>query len=148
MSKTKKIFDGMLIFFLILGAWFLITFCMQMNQFLSRSRFVKLESASYYLLETPLKRIRVGADFTYLYKNKQYGANYVFNKNAFLNEYGAREWIEGKKLISPYVYINPKSPSKGVLERAFPWKSGLQLMLILIALAYFSYLKNYVLRYV
>ena len=148
MSKAKRFFNICLVFFLILGGALLSRFVFQYHQFASKNRFVKAENINYYLLQTPLKRVRVGADFTYQYQGSTYTSQHTFGRTAFLNEYGAREWIEGKKLIPPYVYLNPKAPQRATLERIFPWKSGLQFVLALVAMAYFAYLKNYVRRYV
>lgn len=138
----------MLIFFSLIGVWLFISLSIQGIKFSQQTRFVKPESIDYFLMETVLKKVQVGADFTYRYAGKEYVKRHVFKSEGFINEYVANEWIEDKMGQHSRVYINPNSPAKAVLERVFPWKTGIQLLALLVALAYFAYLKIYTLKYV
>ncbi len=150
MSIAKiKIEKGLIVWALLLGVSFGMV-CWYGCQFLKQFYIYKTLTA-----ETPaqvtawgIDKVKEGefivyAKYTYWLNEQAFTGTTAFKKITFTNQLAAKEHLQNWKADNWITYYNPKKPSISTLQRPFPLKILLHMLIGIAVSIYFLYLKRY-----
>lgn len=86
----------------------------------------------------------ISVNYKFEWRGQTIHGVYAFKKPTYQNPYLANDHIKEWKEKSWTVWLNPRKPTFVSLQKVFPMKGGIKLVLCLAVLLYFTFLKGYV----
>gem|GEM_PF-1281292 len=127
--------------------WILVSFTSQLTSYLKLSASAPAEILDWVPKEIRPETYHSVVNYCFELNGDILEGEYNFQKPIFKTEAAAIETIEKFQERPWNIYFNPKNPQEAALQKMFPIKSGIHLLLSLAVLLYFYWFKHYLSRY-
>lgn len=125
---------------------YLIWFFVAIIQYKAFSKISMGKVQSFYVKPLSKGRYGIGALYTYSVGEQTFQNEYIFEKPYFLNEYAAENNLKYWNMKEMKVWYKKKSPEISVLQKNFPYKTMVYMIVVLCLNIYFSYLKWFMVK--
>ncbi len=144
--KSKYLFQSFCVVALAVTIWVGARFALDLYDYLSLSRSTAVQVNEWRVEECKPGAFALFADYQFQVDECDYHQTFRFPKLTYNNPYMAQEhcalWSEKKW----EVWYNPRNPHVASLQKLFPFKKAIHLLLCIGVVVYFVWLNGYVRR--
>jgi hypothetical protein len=126
-----------------IAIWTSAKFTAEIFQYLRYSRAVEAEIVDWGVLEYAPDVFKICATYEFTVDGEKFSSQHLFTKLSFRNRYAAEETVRIWTNRKWTTWYRLPAPPRSVLEREFPLKSCVHMMISLGVVVYFAWLKRY-----
>ncbi len=142
-SIAKKIWKG-LFFLLLLCALFIgVQLGRELKKFFILRAKTKVELDSWKAVEVEPDHFSPAVSYQFAVGDQTFSGEYFFERTVFPNEAACLAKVERFEKLPWDVYFSPGNPEVASLQKNFPFKKSVHMLLVLAVLGYFVWFRGY-----
>ncbi|MEX0961243.1 MAG: hypothetical protein WDZ28_00080 [Simkaniaceae bacterium] len=142
----KKIWTALLGLTALCVLFMSAAFLKDLRRYFNLSESTSVEILEWIPKEIKKDRFESIVNYSFQLGDKIFEGFYDFRKPTFLNRPSCEKALVKLQERSWQVYYNPKDPSQAALQKFFPYKKMIHVLLSLAVLVYFFYFRDYLIR--
>ncbi len=143
---SKNVFSFLFLISGIISLWIGGKFVYHLYEYFNLTQTEVAQVRNWSVEEIKSGKFALIADYSFEKKGTTYTKHFQFKNPIYTNPYIAEDHIAKWKKERWQVWYNPKNPSESSLQKIFPFKEGIHLLLCIGVLLYFSWLRFYIRR--
>lgn len=121
-------------------------FFYRLNEYFTLTHSAPAVVSDWKVVEKREGKFSIEALFSYHIGDQEITGRYLFPKPVYSNPYVAEDLVEHWREKEWTIWYSPKRPHDALLQKAFPLKKGVYLVLSLCIILYFAFLYQYAKR--
>lgn len=146
-SLAKKIWKGL--FFLLLGCalWIGVQLGKELKKYFTLRAKTQVELTDWEPIEIKPDLYVPAVNYEFKIGDDLYAGKYSFEKTLFPNSAACMAKVERFEKLPWEIHFSPKDPNLASLQKDFPFKKSVHMILVLSVLGYFVWFRNYLTQY-
>ncbi|MDX8430887.1 MAG: hypothetical protein SNF33_03670 [Candidatus Algichlamydia australiensis] len=142
-SVAKKIWNGLFLVLLVCALWIGIQLGRELKKYFVLKAKTKVELKNWETREVEPDLFVPSVNYEFEVGKQNFEGQYTFEKTLFPNEASCRVKVEKFEKLPWEIHFSPKDPNISSLQKDFPFKKSVHMLLALSVLVYFVWFRSY-----
>ncbi|MEM7174947.1 MAG: hypothetical protein AAF443_03325 [Chlamydiota bacterium] len=144
---SKSIFQILPLIAITAALWIGGSFGFDLYRYFRLSAATSGEIQSWEVEEYQPGKFAICVNYQFQIRKRRYNQKFHFSKPVYRNPYIAEDHIKQWEKQDWKVWYDPRNPTVSSLQKLFPFKKGIHLILCMSVAVYFVWLKMYIKRH-